>query len=464
MTVDRFEGQLPEILVELALPRTPDYIDDLLSQTARTRQRPGWTFPERWLPMDIAVNVPPGTRQMVWRGLGILVLIGVLLAIAIVAAGSRQHRVPAPFGPAANGSLIYDRDGDIYVADRDVSHERLLIGGETTDSAATWSRDGSRIFFARQLADGIAVMTADLNGQDVHQVSGSLLIGHESHDLSPTSTELAVIDKVSGRRTLRILSLTGDGGARGLDLGALEPTKFLAWRPGASNEIIFGGHPGGEPTLLGLYAIRSDGTGLRQLVLQHDESIEGAPVPTQYSFQGLSMTADGSRAAYWNWETTVQPGHSCFIHLLDLTSGVDRRMSFDPSANCELGPLFTPDGTSIVGERGTLEATSQLFVAPVDGVGPGLPVGPTYNYRLRMGFTLSPDGLKVIWVPTATLAPNAGGRVITLATGAVEDSDVQFLDVPSWQRLALPDQPRSERAPAAGEALIRLATDAVGIH
>jgi hypothetical protein len=436
MTVDRFEGQLPDILVELALPRVPDYIDDILSQTARTRQRPGWTFPERWLPMDIAANAPTGTRRIPWRGLGVLALIAVLLVIAIVAVGSRQHRLPAPFGPAANGSLLYDRDGDIYVADRDVSHERLLIGGETTDSAATWARDGSRIFFARQVAGSIAVMTADLNGQEVRQVSGSLLTDHESHDLSPSSTELAVIDRVSGRRTLRILSLAGDRGVRTLDLDTLEPTRFVAWRPGASNEIIFAGHPGGEQTLLGLYAIRSDGTRLRQLVLQHDESIDGAPDPTQISFQGISMTADGSAAAYWNWETTVQPGHSCFIHLLDLASGVDRRVTFDPSAHCEAGPLFAPNDKAIVAERGNLDSTSQLFVAPIDGGGPGVPVGPSYNYRSRLGFALSPDGTKVIWVPTPTLGPNAGGRLITLASGAVEESNVQFLGVPSWQRLA----------------------------
>jgi Tol biopolymer transport system component len=437
MTVDRFEGQLPEILVELALPRTPDYIDDILSQTARTRQRPGWTFPERWLPMDITANVPAGARRIPWRALGILAVVGVLLAIAIVAAGSRQDRpLPTPYGPAANGSLVYDRDGDIYVADREVSHERLLIGGLANDYAATWSRDGSTIFFGRDVAGGVAVMTADLNGQDVRQVSAGLLSSPEANELSPTSTELAVIDRVSGRRTLRILSLAGDGRVRTLDLGTLEPAKVVAWRPGVSNEIIFGGHPGGEETELGLYAIRSDGTHLRQLVLQHDESIDGAPSPTQYSFQGISLAADGSTAAYWNWETTVQPGHSCFIHLLDLATGVDRRMQFDPSAHCELMPVFSPDGKTIVAERQTEDGIAHIFVAPVDGGGPGVSVGPTYNYRSRNSFALSPDGTKVIWVPTPTLGPNAGGRVIDLATGAVENSDVQFLSVPSWQRLA----------------------------
>jgi len=433
MTVDRFEGQLPEILVELALPRTPDYIDDILSQTARTRQRPGWTFPERWLPMDIAANVPAGGRQIPWRSLGILALVAVLLAIAIVAGGSRQDRpLPTPYGPAANGSLVYDRDGDIYVADAGLSKERLLVGGLANDYAVTWSRDGSRIFFARDVAGGVAVMTADSDGGDVRQASATLLNAPEEHDFSPTSRELAVIDTVAGRPVLRILDLSGDGGVRTLDLGTLEPDNVVAWRPGASDEIIFGGHPGGEQTELGLYGIRSDGTHLRQLVLQHDESIDAAPNPTQYSFQGISMSADGSKASYWNWETTVQPGHSCFIHLLDLATGVDRRMQFDPSAHCELMPVFSPDGKTIVAERQTEDGIAHIFVAPVDGGGPGVSVGPTYNYRSRNSFALSPDGTKVIWVPNEGM-----GRLITLATGAVEDSSVQFPGgFPSWQRLA----------------------------
>src|SRR6266508_940385 len=333
MTVDRFEGQLPEILVELALPRTPDYIDDILSQTARTRQRPGWTFPERWLPMDIAANVPAGGRQIPWRSLGILALVAVLLAIAIVAGGSRQDRpLPTPYGPAANGSLVYDRDGDIYVADAGLSKERLVIGGLSNDYAVTWSRDGSRIFFARDVAGGVAVMTADSDGGDVRQASATLLNAPEEHDFSPTSGELAVIDTVAGRPALRILDLSGDGGVR----------------------------------------------------------------------------------------------------TLDLATGVDRRMQFDPSAHCELMPVFSPDGKTIVAERQTEDGIAHIFVAPVDGGGPGVSVGPTYDYRSRSGYALSPDGTKVIWVPNEGM-----GRLITLATGAVEDSSVQFPGgFPSWQRLA----------------------------
>ena len=49
---ERYERRLQGLLEELAAPRTPAYFDDILGQVDRTRQRPGWTFPERWLPMS----------------------------------------------------------------------------------------------------------------------------------------------------------------------------------------------------------------------------------------------------------------------------------------------------------------------------------------------------------------------------------------------------------------------------
>ena len=40
-----------------AAPRAvPDYRDDIVRQTARTRQRPAWTFPERWLPVSVITS------------------------------------------------------------------------------------------------------------------------------------------------------------------------------------------------------------------------------------------------------------------------------------------------------------------------------------------------------------------------------------------------------------------------
>ena len=51
----RFEQELPALLDDLFMGPMPTYRDRLLRQTARTRQRPAWSFLERWLPMvDVA--------------------------------------------------------------------------------------------------------------------------------------------------------------------------------------------------------------------------------------------------------------------------------------------------------------------------------------------------------------------------------------------------------------------------
>ena len=62
----RFEQDLPALLADLYLAGTPDYRDDLVQQIAPRRQRPAWTFPERWLPMDIATPRSSG-RRLPWR-------------------------------------------------------------------------------------------------------------------------------------------------------------------------------------------------------------------------------------------------------------------------------------------------------------------------------------------------------------------------------------------------------------
>jgi Tol biopolymer transport system component len=432
MSVDRFERTLPDLLTEISLPSVPDYTDDLLGLTARSRQRPGWTFPERWLPMDIAVQRPAGVSPMPWRTIGVVALLIALVAVAVVVVGSRQPRLPAPFGPAANGSLIYDKGGDIYIADADATNERLLIGGDTNDYAATWSRDGTKVFFGRNVAAGVLVMTADADGRNVRELSAPL-VDPGSVDLSPTSAQLAVEQTVDGRRTISILSLSGDRAVRNLDLGDLIPAGYVGWRPPVGNDLVFVATEAGAGPDLGLYAIGSDGNGLRQLTIQLGESEPGQENPTQYSFQDVKLSPDGSTAAYWNWEMTVDVRHTCYIHLLDLTTGQDRRMSYDPSATCELMPIFTPDGESVVAERQTEEGIAQLFWASADGSAPPTRLGTTYPYTSREGFTLSPDGTMVVYVPTYT---TSSVRLISIADGSEQDKDVKFISIPSWQRLA----------------------------
>ena len=98
-TPTRLERTLPEILAELAAGPTPEYLDDVFARTAPMRQRPGWTFPERWLPMADITRSRAFAPSPPWRLLAIALVVLALVATALVFVGT-QRRVPSPFGPA----------------------------------------------------------------------------------------------------------------------------------------------------------------------------------------------------------------------------------------------------------------------------------------------------------------------------------------------------------------------------
>ena len=103
-TFERFERSIPELMTELAPARVPDYFDDMLQQTEGVTQRPAWSFPERWLPVDIAAR-PLVTRSFPWRPLAVLALLALLIAAGLAVYVGSQNRVPPPFGVAGNGAL-----------------------------------------------------------------------------------------------------------------------------------------------------------------------------------------------------------------------------------------------------------------------------------------------------------------------------------------------------------------------
>src|SRR6188472_4276957 len=122
----RLERVLPDLLGELAAGPYPEYIDDVLVTTAQRRKRPAWTFPERWLPVDI-VTTQVGAPRAPWRQIGVLALIALLIAGLVAVYIGSQPRLPAPFGVAGNGSIVFVDDGDIYVSDTLTGTPRLLI-------------------------------------------------------------------------------------------------------------------------------------------------------------------------------------------------------------------------------------------------------------------------------------------------------------------------------------------------
>ena len=213
--IDRFERQLPMALTDLAEPRTPDYLVDILGQTARTRQRPAWASLERWLPMDIASTTRP-VRGAPWRQLGVLALLAVLLATAVaVYVGSRQSEpnLPAPFGRAVNGLIPYAIDGDLFAGDPVTGGSELLLPGDTYDYDPFYSRDGTRIAFTRRVDPAIEgvdfLMVMNLDDMSVRPVTADPLHGLAWWDWSPSGDALIAVHEVDGIPAFHLFDSNG---------------------------------------------------------------------------------------------------------------------------------------------------------------------------------------------------------------------------------------------------------------
>jgi virginiamycin B lyase len=109
---DRLEARIPELMDELAPARVPDYFDDMLRQTAGTRQRRAWLSIERWVPVGVIARSAP-VRQIPWRLIAIAAVVVLAAAAALVLiAGSWRRTPPAPFGPVSRvqaGELVSPR-------------------------------------------------------------------------------------------------------------------------------------------------------------------------------------------------------------------------------------------------------------------------------------------------------------------------------------------------------------------
>jgi len=130
-TARPLEGRLPEILEEISVPRTPAYFDDILGQVGRTRQRPGWSFPERWLPMTaISERVATAPRIPMRLAVALALLLVVLVVSVALMAGSQRPAVPAPFGVAGNGAIVFaDPNGAIVAGNVSDDSTKVIVPG-----------------------------------------------------------------------------------------------------------------------------------------------------------------------------------------------------------------------------------------------------------------------------------------------------------------------------------------------
>jgi Tol biopolymer transport system component len=199
MTTERHADDLDRIIsawfeADADVRESDALMEHVFERTKRTRPRPTWLLPERWIPMQLTTSM-----RRVPSVAPVLLLIALLLAVALaIAYTASQPRLPAPFGPAANGRIAYDSGGQIWTADANGQNARQVTFGATSAFAPIFSRDGTKIAYRRQVTEvpdtdpsyAVELVVADADGSDPI-VIGSPAKGITNPSWSPDSRSIA---------------------------------------------------------------------------------------------------------------------------------------------------------------------------------------------------------------------------------------------------------------------------------
>jgi dipeptidyl aminopeptidase/acylaminoacyl peptidase len=334
MTTDRsprFERVLPELFEELADARTPDYLEAAIERASTRPQRPAWTFPERWLPMDITTRVVPTTR-MPWRQLGVLALIGILIALAAVAyIGSRQ-RLPAPFGIADNGLVAYASDGDIFTIDPVTNAISPIVAGPEEDSDPNFSPDGTKLAFRRTATvDGRVaeeILVADVDGSNARGITIEPIPGGVAGMAwSPDARSLLVLSSTS---VVSLFSATEVAEPREI---ASQVGVFLRpFRPPDGSAVLIG-----RPSPQGLSLVRLDLDTMEETVL--------AQSPAGADLGGARWSPDGSQVVYS--ATPADDPDSQRLFIVNADGSGARQITDAPGVWFDIDASWSPDGGRI---------------------------------------------------------------------------------------------------------------------
>jgi Tol biopolymer transport system component len=347
---DTFPRLVTTWLDEEAVGVPPDYLGDVLARTSATRQRPVWLSPGRWLPMTPTVRVPSAPISPVARLLLLAAALFLLALGAALVAGSRQPRIPPPFGPAANGRLFFDSRGTIVSVNVDGSDRRVLVQpGPTVASTATVSPDGTLVAYvttdpSQVAGDEVWVLGAD--GSGPVRVSGDLDLVLDplgAPSWSPDSRQLVFHVQSAGKATLLVAAADGSwvhelaeqraglGGVRRL-------WSFPTWSPSGA-WIAFVDEQEGIDTALAV--VHPDGSDYHRLTtgLSATVGLFGAqlwaPDLTNRLLYGIGLGADCQCSA---------------IGLVDVDDGTEQILVDEPGVS-DYGPAWSPRGDRIAFHR-----------------------------------------------------------------------------------------------------------------
>jgi hypothetical protein len=423
-TADRLNAALHEVGSSARSP----YLDDIVARAHRTRQRPAWTFPERWLPMVDIARQPVIAPRLPLRSVGLgLLIIGLILAVvALIAVGSPPSP-PPPFGPAGNGAVAYAADGDIFTVAGVGSEPMAVVSGPEWDQDPKWSLDGSRLGFLRKAHRAEAVSTLFVALADGSHVTGIPLEPSviDSFVFSPDGGRILISAQVRGRAAILIAPIDASP-VRQIDIG--RPVAHASWRPPVGDEVLFTDYGIDGPGYGGIYVMRPDGGPIRTILPSADGRSRGL----------VGWSPDGTRIAYSEW--TDADDLTVRTHIINADGTGDRVLALPSGAVWEDPVAWSNDGTRLVSIRGYDggNSRSRAVARPVDGNETGIEIAypGVINQGCCSAWEWAPDDTSILGTPT-----DVGGWPLQQVkldpkTGTTSDVSWSTTSAPTWQRLA----------------------------
>jgi hypothetical protein len=432
MTVnERFERTLPDVLSDLYLGPTPDYRDDLLWQTARTRQRPAWSFPGRWLPMADIASRSAFAPRLPWRTIAVaLLLIALLVAGAVAFIGSQQPKLPAPFGVAGNGLIAFEQAGDIVTLDPASGATRLLVGGSEQDSSPVYSSDGTKIAFQQVPASGDrALFVVNADGTNLVRVTPDPVDDLLDWTFSPDGRALLVTAMVEGQA--RIFEVASDGSRPTRTLDVQLPTDPNAveaprYRPTDSSQVLVTEWlPGASSRSLSLFDLDA---GIHRTLIDPSSTSD---------IYGAKWSPNGEWISYGKFDQVDGITSRARIMAADGTG--DRRVDAIPGTDFDRPGDWSNDSTRIIVDRGYAPDGSvvRTAVVPIDQTGRSVEIDcPTVGATDCGGLwsSWSPDDASLLGSIDAD-QPTARHLLADPTTGRVTEMPWAASGEGSWQRV-----------------------------
>jgi Tol biopolymer transport system component len=426
---DRFERDLPMDLESLAGPHTPDYLTDILSRTATTSQRPAWTFPERWLPMADIASRRAFAPRLPWRTIALALVVITLIAVAAAAfVGSRQTKLPPPFGPAANGLVAYSQNGDIYTVDPVSGKARAVVTGPETDIDPEFSSDGTKLHFLRQTQTPgqYVIVVSNADGSDARLVSPDPVTADHTVQSSPDGSVLFASQAIGITR----IDATGATLPQLLAKGRFIPGEV---RPDGG-AILF--ENDATPDTIDLWIMNADGTDKRLL---YDSGSSG----DKEDFDTVRWSPDGKMIAFTCSNPITHDGaHVC---VMNADGSNVHRLTNQSDDWAEYDFAWAPDSRRIAFNRWQRASGSTGFVIrPIGIAAIGDPsvtdAGATPGTDGAL-FDWSPDGTTLLSLPARLVGSPAGAQPakpisIDVTTGQHRDMPFEVTSGVSWQRTA----------------------------